>query len=246
MTTIALQLYSVRNDLERDFKGTLEQVATVGFQAVELYNYGEYTAPNLKRLLDDCGLQVAATHVDDERLKRNLGAELDYALELGCTYLVTLDWTARNTQTWYDVADELEAIAQQVKSRGLTLAYHNEPYEIRDKVDGQTVMDVLLARAPSMVAELDIAWIHAGGLKPTDYVEKHRERTPLLHIKDLKALPDGKWQTVELGYGEVDVLGVLKTLGTATPEWLIIEQDDCERQPFESVKANLEWLQRHL
>jgi sugar phosphate isomerase/epimerase len=245
MNNIALQLYTVRDELERDFKGTLEHIARLGFQAVEVYNYGGLAARDLKRLLTEVGLHVAATHVADKRLKRNLGDELEYALELGCKYVVTLDWQATDTQTWYEVADELEGIAQQVKSRGLTLAYHNEPYEIRDKVEGQSVMDILLASAPNMVAELDIAWIHAGGLNPTNYLEKHCKRTPLLHIKDLKALPDGKWQTVELGQGEVDVVGVLKTLERAAPKWLIIEQDDCE-QPFESVKANLEWLKHHL
>jgi sugar phosphate isomerase/epimerase len=246
MTHIALQLYTVRDELGRDFRGTLGHVARSGFHAVELFDYHNLTAPNLKDMLSDLGLKVAATHVDAERLKKNLEAELDYALELGCEYLVTLDWQATTTQDWYGVASELETIAQRAKSRGLTLAYHNEPYEIKDRVDGQSVMDVLLQYAPTLVAELDIAWVHAGGLEPVSYVKQYHERLSLIHLKDVKAQGANAWQTVELGRGEVDVLGVLEQLKTFNPAWLILEQDDCEGSPFESVTTSLEWLKQHL
>ena len=52
---VALQLFTVRDEMQRDFVGTLKAVSAVGYRAVELVSYfGTFghSSAELKRLLD--------------------------------------------------------------------------------------------------------------------------------------------------------------------------------------------------
>jgi sugar phosphate isomerase/epimerase len=239
---IALQMYSVRDEVAKNFKGAFEAVAKMGYKAVEFAGYGNMSAKDLKAFMDSLGLTAASTHIMLDRLESNLDKELDYALELDCTHVVCPWFQASAGYSWLKLAETLESLAQRAKAKGVTLAYHNHAHELTEKIDGKHVMDVLLEKAPSLSAELDVAWLHAGGVDPVTYLPKYTNRTPLVHIKDVRRAAE-VWDTVELGKGEVNLSGVLGVARHA--QWLIIEQDHSET-PMQSAQRNLEWLQTHL
>lgn len=240
---LGLQLYTIRDDLERDYRGTLETIARLGFDGVELAgNHGRMSGPQLRRLLDGLGLAVAGAHVGLEQLEADPEREADLALELGAPGLAVPWGKAADDAGWLALADRLEALGARLARRGLRLGYHNHAHELELEAGGRPALDVLLARAPGVDAELDVAWIHAGGRAPTEYLARYAGRVPLVHLKDVRKQPDGGWLTVELGQGEVDLPAVVAAAGQAGAEWLIVEQDRCQRAPLESVEASLAHL----
>lgn len=236
---IALQLYSVRDALSKDFEGTVERVASFGYHGVEIF--GNFrSAPQTRQLADDLGLRVCGRHASFDPLVANLAGEIEYALELGAPYLVCAWSKASDEWSWGRIADELGRMAAEAEAQGLKFAYHNHGHELLESFDNRRVMDLILSN-PKVYGELDIAWLRAGGVDSAEYVRAYAAKTPLLHVKDV-AYNGKDWDTVELGQGQVELA---KTIAAATPEWLVVEQDHSP-DPLGSAQRNLETLQAML
>ena len=67
---IALQLYSVRDDMEADFAGTLKKVKSFGYDGVEFAGLFGHTAEEVKKMCEDAGLTPISAHVPYDELKR--------------------------------------------------------------------------------------------------------------------------------------------------------------------------------
>lgn len=100
MANLALQLYTLRDLLEKDFAGTLRKVADIGYQAVELHTYGGLTPVQLRNLLDDLGLQAVSAHVALTRIESELGNVLEEAKTIGFQYIVVPWLPPERRQTW--------------------------------------------------------------------------------------------------------------------------------------------------
>ena len=60
---VALQLYSVRDELEADFEGTVRKVKELGYDGVEFAGLYGKSAAEVKALLDEVGLIPVSAHV---------------------------------------------------------------------------------------------------------------------------------------------------------------------------------------
>jgi sugar phosphate isomerase/epimerase len=237
---VGLQLYTLRDLLGDRFKETLEQVAAMGYKGVEFAGvYGGLNPGELRRFLDGLGLEVAGLHVPLEQLEQGLDGQVALARALGTPYLVCpwLDAGLRGSEAkWRELFGRLERLGKACRAAGLRLVYHNHEFEFEEKVGGRPAFDALFAAAPSLEAELDVAWAHAGGQDPATYVRKYAGRLPLVHLKD----HEGR-RTVELGRGEVPVEAAVRAAQASGVRWLLVEQDESPR-PLESARVSLEWL----
>jgi sugar phosphate isomerase/epimerase len=237
---VGLQLYTLRDLLGERFRESLEQVAAMGYKGVEFAGiYGGLSAPELKGFLSRLGLEVAGLHVSLEQLEQDLGVQIALARTLGAPYLVCpwIDPKLRGSEAkWRELFGRLERLGKACRAAGLRLVYHNHDFEFEEKVGGRPAFDALFAAAPSLEAELDVAWAHAGGQDPAAYLRKYAGRVPLVHLKDL----EGR-RTVELGRGEVPLEAALQAAQASGVRWLLVEQDESAR-PLESVRLSLEWL----
>ena len=59
---IGLELYSVRNELAADVRGTIKAVAEMGYEGVEFAGPPQHSAEELKSLLDEFGLVCCGWH----------------------------------------------------------------------------------------------------------------------------------------------------------------------------------------
>src|SRR3954466_11344578 len=63
---VGLELYSVRDELQKDLMGTVRAVAKMGYQVVEFYSpYYDWKpeyAKEVRKLLDDTGIRCMSTH----------------------------------------------------------------------------------------------------------------------------------------------------------------------------------------
>jgi sugar phosphate isomerase/epimerase len=240
---VALQLYTVRDELAKDFLGTLERVAGMGYIGVEFAGYGGIAAGPLKGHLERLGLMPVGSHVDLALLQKDLDSVIAFNAELGNPYIVCPWAEIKDAAGVERYAGLFNAIGEKIQSAGFEFCYHNHSHEFT-RVGGEYALDLLFKRTdPSLVEiEFDTCWIHAAGADPTTYIENYAGRCPLIHLKDMKS--GGGKQLTEIGAGVVDVKGIVRAAEESAVEWLIVEQDACERPSLESARVSLENMKR--
>jgi sugar phosphate isomerase/epimerase len=232
---IAVQPYTVREALGRDYVGTLEKIAAIGYRGIELGPppAGLMTAQEQKSLLDRLGLQVIGTHASFDNLDVDFEPLFDYLDLTGGRY-VTVSMKFESRDDVLRKAERMSRIGERCRARGATFLYHNHDWEFQ-RYGGDYALDLILAETdPSLVKlELDTYWVRKGGEDPVAYLGKLADRCPLLHIKDMEA---GEEQFfAEIGEGILDFPAIAEAAERIGTEWLVVEQDLCRRDPLESL-----------
>src|SRR5688500_13260887 len=184
---IAVQMYTLRNETERDFAGTLKKVAEIGYTGVEFAGTHGFTAGELFRVLDGLGLCPAGSHCSLNALEKDLNAVLDFNQEIGNEFVVC-PWLPedrrRSADDYRALGEVLNRVGAACRERGLQLCYHNHDFEFQ-RFDGRFGLDILYsATDPALVkAELDTFWIKKAGEDPAAYIRKYSGRAPLIHLK---------------------------------------------------------------
>ncbi|MCM3439733.1 sugar phosphate isomerase/epimerase family protein [Metabacillus halosaccharovorans] len=242
---IAVQLFTLRDECEQDFYGTLEKVAALGFNGVELAGYYGKEAVELKQTLDNLGLVAVSSHVSLERMEQHLENEIAYLKTLNCKNIVC-PYLVEDRRNEYDqLAQTLNKVGERCSEEGIALSYHNHDFEL-EKREGRSHLERLFDETnPEYVkAELDVYWLTLAGEDPVDWMKKYTGRMPLIHLKDMTTDSDKTF--AELGTGGVNLEAILHTLDEAKVEWMVVEQDKCKRSPLESVEISINYLKDQL
>jgi sugar phosphate isomerase/epimerase len=252
---VGLQLYTVREQCEKDFEGTIKQIAVIGYKNVEVYDFYGKTAADVKQLLDANGLRSSSGHWLLPKLKKSAEKCIEEARAIGCEYLVMpiLEKPERKTLDQYKRHVEFfNKVGEQCKQAGIQFAYHNHNFEFQKLGDTVPFEFLLSALDPELVKiEMDCFWVTHAGQDPVAYMEKHPGRFPLLHIKDMKAgheatteLDDRMGLFAEVGQGTIDWKRIFAAAPKGGLKYYFVEQDYCERPPLESIKMSYEYLSK--
>jgi sugar phosphate isomerase/epimerase len=251
---LGLQLYSLREQLPKDFEGSLAKIRAIGYTVVEAAGYYNRSAADFRRAMDSAGLRCVSTHHALKVLETELDQWLDYGHAIGLEYFICSstggmrrDKSTTGAQTlddWRWIAGEFNRIAEKVKAAGMQFGVHNHTPEFAT-LDGVLVYDELLRLTdPKLVVfEMDAGWVAASGHNPLDYLKKSPQRFPLMHVKDMVKGADGKEQMTLLGKGSPDFAAIMPA-ATAL-KYYFIEQEAFEMEPFEELRLNAEYM-RHL
>lgn len=265
---IALQLYSVREDMEQDFEGTLKKVKELGYDGVEFAGLFGKSAAEVKALVEKYDLVPISAHVpfvdmmaDPEKV---LG---DYA-EIGCKFVAIPYLTEEyrpGTDGFQKTIDGARLLGEIAKKKGMQLLYHNHNFEFV-KLDGKYALDVLYDTIPAdlLQTELDTCWVKVGGEDPCAYLRKYAGRSPVVHLKDFYKAGEGKDGMYELigiqstekaadrssfefrplGKGMQDFAAILKATEDAGAQWVVVEQDrpSMEKTPMECAEISIQYL----
>ena len=185
---LGIQLYTVRSIMEKDFDGTLANVAAAGYKEVEFAGYYGRTPAQVREALKKNRLSSPSTHIplpkDDDAWAKSIAT----VKEIGHDYIVIpwLDASLRKTpDDFYRLADRLNHLSEAATNAGLKFAYHNHDFELK-AIDGVRPLDILLGETdPKFVDfEMDIYWVIFGGGDPLDYFTRFPHRFALAHVKD--------------------------------------------------------------
>jgi sugar phosphate isomerase/epimerase len=247
---VALQLYSVRNECDKD-KGknltkVIEAVAKMGYEAVEFAGYYRWGPKDLRKLLDDNGLKCCGTHTG---LGALMGGSFEKTVELhktlGCKFIIVPGMPGQYTKSaegWKEAAKVFNEIAAKLKPLGMHTGYHNHSSEFR-KMDGTTPWDIFFGNTvKEVVMQLDTGNCMGGGGDPVAIMKKYPGRQLTLHMKEHGGGP----KTV-VGEGTCpwkDLIRLARTTGGT--QWFVIEHERGGQPPLEAVAKCLVNLRKIL
>jgi sugar phosphate isomerase/epimerase len=241
---IGLQLYTIRDAMQKDFEGSLARVAEIGYREVEFAGYFNRTPQQVKQLLKKNSLRSPSTHVGLGAFREDLSKNIETAKILGQKYLVCPSLPQnerRSIDDYRRLAEFFNRVGDDCRKAGLVFAYHNHAFEF-DAMNGRLPYDVLLEETdPKLVAmEMDLYWVVRAGHDPLRYFDRHPGRFPLLHVKDMENEPGQGF--AEVGRGRLNFKKIFQASKKAGARHFIVEQDRTPGDPFESIKISHDYL----
>ncbi|EIK43415.1 hypothetical protein O59_003813 [Cellvibrio sp. BR] len=248
---LSVQLWSVKDDVAKDFEGTLKKLKAMGFHGVEFAgNFGAYAndPKGLKAFLDKTGLKASAAHVPFEKLNaENFDATVAFYKAIDCKYLIIpMDMRAFTTDGAKEVAADLAAIQTKLTPHGMHTGYHNHEGEMLGKM-GETPWDVIGTNTTKeVVLQQDVGWTEVAGKDPIAFIKAYPGRTITTHYKASAPKP-GNTEHPIIGQDTTDWKALIeanKTYGGTL--WLVVEQESYPEgmTPMQSVEASLKGLQK--
>lgn len=256
---IGIQLYTLRNQISQDTAGTLKAVADAGYKQVEPYGFPN--AEDMIKAAKDFGMAVNSSHFAWESVTEPQTAGtvpfetiLDKANAHGLSHLVVPyvhEHNRRSLDDYKRLADNFNKAADQARSSGIQLSYHNHSFEFRPLEGEKTGYDIFVESfSPAMMFEVDVFWVKLGGVDPVRLIRKLKGRVSQLHLKDLKSgitmpeydngkIPADAFQ--ELGNGIIDMDPIIETADAAGVDHCHVEQDQSP-DPIASIRQSM----RHL
>lgn len=241
--SLALELFTVRDETARDFAGTIRKVAQMGYPAVEFAGYGGLSAQEMAALLQETGLHVAATHVALTAIEQDIEKEIAYCRAIGCSYLI-VPWLSpelRSGENFQALATRFNSYGSRCSEQGIHFGYHNHDFEFAQH-DGKYLLDYLLEHtdAQQVLLELDVYWAAYAGVDPVKYIRQHTGRIPVVHLKDMT--PQRTF--TEVGDGILHLEQVYQVAKESGCQWFVVENDQPVMPSLESARRSLENLQR--
>jgi len=213
LDAFGFQIWTVRNDLLKDFAGTLKKMAAMGYSQVEMCSplgYGfkslnEMTGTEMRKIIEDSGLKCISSHFTSGELKDSLDNRIQWASQIGMKQMIQsmpgLNPGTATMDEWRKAAQDLNVIAEKTKAAGIQMGYHNHNFEVQ-KIDGQLIYDVVMEELdPDLVKmQFQVAVIDEG-YKAQDFFRKYPGRFISAHLADYST--ELKKQ-VPIGQGVVD------------------------------------------
>ena len=246
LSSIGVQLYTVRADMAKDFEGSLEKVAAIGYKEVEFAGYYNKSPKDVRAILDRYGLAAPSAHASLADIQTKLDQTIETAKAVGhrfliCPYLVdkdrgTLDDYKRHAETF-------NRAGEACRKAGIQFGYHNHDFEFEAK-DGKLPYDLLLEETDKDLVkmELDIYWIAKAGKDPIAYLDKHKDRFVLFHVKEMDKTPNRG--ITEVGRGVIDFKSVFARAPKGAIKHYFVEQDTCPGSPVDSIKISFDYLKQ--
>jgi sugar phosphate isomerase/epimerase len=260
---IGVQLYSIRDDMEKDPVGSLTQVAKMGYKYVEHANYVNgkfygYAPVDFKKVLDGLGLKMISGHTvmgkehwDEAKndFSDSWKKTIDDAGVLGQKYVVSPSMDESMRKTYLDFKhymDIFNKCGELCKKRGMKFGYHNHDFEFSEKLNNEKLFDIMMkSMDPELVVvQLDIGNLYNGGGIALDVVNQYPGRFEIIHAKDEIPATEGneKYESTIIGSG---IVNAKKVLNLATNKGgtkvYIIEQESYQggKTPMECIKEDL-------
>jgi len=249
---IAVQLYTIRDQIAKDMPGSLQKLASIGIHTVETAFWPkDVTVEQAAKAVKAAGLNVCSSHVEIP-IGDKKAAMLQTAAAFGSKRMIWHGWPEDKRYSSLDGTKELIGIYNEAgafaKANGLEFGLHNHWWEYRNKVGGRYVYEWLLEGVSDDVFfELDTYWIKVAGHDPAAIITKFGPRAKFLHMKDgpavyndalIKDKPD---PMVPLGRGTQNVPAIAEA---ARPniEWMVIEMDVVAMDVYQAIKDSEDYL----
>jgi len=250
--SFATQIWPFREDFGNDMSGTLERIAQLGFEGVELCRWFNWTdmfdkwpAEDILKVSQRVGLKVVSAHVSFPTIfKENVSELIHFCHTVEMDYAIVAsvpEEQVNSREAVLGVAEIFNAASDILKTEGIRIGYHNHGFDFKPLPDGRSLpWDLFFDNTNAeVVMQVDIGNALKGGANPIHYLKKYPGRARLVHLKEYSA----DHSPAAIGDGEVNWLEVSKVCEQLhQPDWYIIEQEEKEYDPWVSAERSLAYL----
>lgn len=248
-TNFGLQLWTLRDDLPKDPRGVLTQVASFGYKQIESFEgpkgmFWGMTNKEFKKLMDDLGMKIVSSHCD---INKDFERKVAEAAEIGMDYLICPYLGPQKTiDDFKRFAATFNERGATCKKHGIRFAYHNHDYGFIP-LEGQMPQHILMDNTDKDLVdfEMDIYWVVTGGQDPKAWLDQYPGRFKLGHVKDRsRNVPASERDaSVVVGTGSIDFKDLLKYAQTKGMRYFIVEQEQYKgTTPIEAAKADAAYM----
>jgi len=256
LSTIGVQLYTVRTVLPTKPLETLKAIEAIGYKEIEATQAG---VEPMWSAFKQTKLKPVSVHFDSKAITQ--GSESDLAKiaedmkKRGFSYGV-MPYLPPAERGKLDVikklADKLNRAAEVCRKAGLKFAYHNHAFEF-EPMEGTTPFLTLMKNTdPKLVGfELDVFWVMIGGVEPFAALGELKGRVPLMHLKDVEPKTKNQYnETVpktafkEVGSGVIQWPAILQAAEAAGVQHYFVEQDQTPGDPLDSLKKSYDYVSK--
>ncbi len=268
---IAIQLYSVRDDMAADFEGTLKKIKALGYDGVEFAGLFGKKPEYIRDLLKEIGLIPVSAHVAYAEMMGDIEKTMSAYETIGCKFIAIpymTDEYRPNGAKFAEALENMKVLGKAAKEHGMTLLYHNHDFEFV-KIGDEYGIDVMYKTVPAelLETELDTCWVNVAGENPSNFVLKYSGRTPVVHLKDFhmpakkpekmyaligiddgaaveKPVEEDKFGFRPVGFGMQEVPAIIAAAEKSGAKWLVVEQDDpsMNKTPLECAEMSIKYL----
>lgn len=263
---LGIQLYSVRDDMSKDPKGTITRLKKMGYSYVEHAGYKDrkfygYPVADFKQFLHDTGIKMLSGHSFLGAKQWNGAGDfthdwkqtIDDAAAVGMKYIISpgLDEDlCKSSDDFKRYMELFSKTGELCKKSGITFAYHNESYEFNHKLDNVVLYDLLLKLTDHhpVSHQIDIGNMYETGGRAADYLKRYPGRFTLMHVKDeikkdTSAPNDSAYESTILGKGVVGVKDVVDFAARSGVTHFIIEQESYQgKSPLQCAEEDLKTM----
>jgi sugar phosphate isomerase/epimerase len=231
-----LQLWSIREELEKNYREAILKVGALGYCGVEFAGYGGLSAGEMKALLKEANLAPIGSHTAIETFENSFAQDLAYHKEIGTPYILCPSADLSTPEKVQHLVDVLNEAAALAKGSGIKIGFHNHQHEFK-KFDGKYILDIIAENTTDDVLfELDVYWIRYAGEDPFAWIQKLGSRVELIHIKQI-----GKDNAnVEVGEGDIDIKELVAA--SVYAKHFIVEQEGYDKPVWDTTKNNIDYL----
>lgn len=266
---VALQLYSVRDAMEKDFAGTIEKAAKMGYQGVEFAGVFGHGAEETADICRKADVEPVSAHVPFDEIKADPAGVADFYAKIGVKF-ITVPWLGEEyrpgREGYGEFCETVRKAAECAGKHGIRICYHNHDFEF-EKLDGKYLLDIIYSDlGPDVLqTQIDTCWAAVGMGDPAGYVKKYAGRAPTVHLKDYAGEKSDRMyaligkddvndtsetdsQTFEfrpVGSGKQDFKAILEAAEAAGSGWLIVEQDNASmgKTSMECAEMSMKYLE---
>ena len=258
--SVGLQLYSLRDELPKDVRGTIAKVAKAGFKEVETYGFSikdqfwGLTPAEFKKLLDENGLKSPSGHFSlgsylTDGNTDELKAAIAAAKVLGSEY-VTIPWLdesiRKNADDYKKLAVKINEAGKLANEAGIRLAYHNHNFEFEKQGD-TTGYEILLKGTDKNLVdfELDLYWVVRSGNDPIKLFKENPGRFTMWHVKDMDKTDPAL--NAEVGTGSINFKPIFAEAKLSGMKHFFVEHEtNYKPNPMESVAASCAYIKKEI
>jgi len=264
---IAYQIYSAREEAEKNLSGVLKEIASLGYDGVEFAGFYGHSAEDILALLAEYNLTPISSHVPIQLMEEDMFGVISFHRKIGCPYIAIpyLDEQTRpGAPGFARMVRRIRSFGRLCEEAGIQLLYHNHDFEFV-QVSGQYGLDFLYDAVPpcALQAEIDVCWVKYAGEDPSAYIRKYAGRCPVVHLKDYVGVKGGPapygligqedgedrskmaFEFRPVGHGCQDVESVVTAGIESGAKWFVVEQDmSVGRTPLEAAAMSIETLRR--
>lgn len=270
MTKIASPLYIVREECEKDLFSVLKKISEMGYDGVEFLGFFGKKPDEIRKKLDELHLIALGNHVDYNEFLKNIDVTIKIHKEIGCKYITISGISKDKIDDEISLTDYISnviAIGAACQKQGITLLYHNHDHEFLNGMKGNNLLEKILDQTTvdSLSLEPDLGWMAIGGTEPEYFLDKYKERCPVVHLKDFYAEDitrignvhelDSKKGDVNhsffefrpIGYGIMNTPALIKKVMMCDPEWVVADHDLAyDRDSYVDLKISLDYIKNLL